>query len=338
MQAACHLGRQIVSALERQSVTVTGTDAAAVVLPHLARRLSPCTPSGLMSPRRPVTLLQIHPHVPGPDLQAPEPTHLTSYAGLAPVTRRSSSSIRGEHVSHGGIKGLKYGLPPPLPSCTPPPSAEPTTTANATKAGRLGPGRPLPGPPPLDTPHRGTPNRRYIGDIPPLSGRYPSYLPLADGRSLYLATVIDCYSRRLIGWALRDHMRTPLVIEALQQAAVTRGSLKGAVFHTDHGSVYTSKAFATEYKKLDVTQSMGAIGSSTDNALAESMGATLKREILMDARSWDDELTCRRQTFRWLNRARHHAPPLLLRPPTPIHLRETDLDYHVSSSTPQKGL
>ena len=153
------------------------------------------------------------------------------------------------------------------------------------------------------------PNRRYVGDI--------TYLPLADGTSLYLATVIDCFSRRLVGWALRDHMRTPLVIEALQQAAVTRGSLKGAVFHTDHGSVYTSKAFATECKKLGVTQSMGAIGSSADNALAESFNATLKREVLMDARSWDDELTCRRQTFRWLNRyntvRRHsycgHLPP-----------------------------
>lgn len=126
-------------------------------------------------------------------------------------------------------------------------------------------------------------------------------------------------------------MRTPLVIEALQQAAVTRGSLKGAVFHTDHGSVYTSKAFAAECKKLGVTQSMGAIGSSADNALAESMGATLKREVLMDARPWDDELTCRRQTFRRLNRARHRAPPLLLRPPTPNHLRETDLNYYAGN-------
>ena len=93
-------------------------------------------------------------------------------------------------------------------------------------------------------------------------------------------------------------MRTPLVIEALQQAAVTRGSLKGAVFHTDHGSIYTSKAFATECKELGVTQSMGAIGSSADNALAESFNATLKREVLMDASSWGAELTCRSQTFR----------------------------------------
>jgi hypothetical protein len=73
------------------------------------------------------------------------------------------------------------------------------------------------------------PNQRYVGDI--------TYLPIADGNNLYLATVIDCYSRRLAGWALADHLRTELVEDALQAAAATRGSLAGAVFHSDHGSV-----------------------------------------------------------------------------------------------------
>lgn len=108
-----------------------------------------------------------------------------------------------------------------------------------------------------------------------------------------------------------------MVIEALQQAAATRGSLKGAVLHTDHGSVCTSKALATECGKPGVPQSVGAVGSSADNALAESFSATLKREVLMDARSRDDETTCRRRTFRRLNRyntvRRHsycgHLPP-----------------------------
>ncbi len=77
------------------------------------------------------------------------------------------------------------------------------------------------------------PNQRYVGDI--------TYLPIADGSNLYLATVIDCYSRRLAGWAIADHMRTELVQDALKAAAATRGSLDGAVFHSDHGSVYTSK-------------------------------------------------------------------------------------------------
>jgi len=73
------------------------------------------------------------------------------------------------------------------------------------------------------------PNRRYVGDI--------TYLPLADGQNLYLATVLDCYSRRLVGWAIADHMRTELVEDALTAAAATRGGsdgLAGAIFHSDH--------------------------------------------------------------------------------------------------------
>lgn len=145
------------------------------------------------------------------------------------------------------------------------------------------------------------PNQRYVGDI--------TYLPLADGSNLYLATVIDCYSRRLAGWAVADHMRTELVEDALKAAAAARGSLAGAIFHSDHGSVYTSKDYASLCARLGVTQSMGAVGSSADNALAESFNATVKREVLQDAACWSDETNCRRQVFRWLvrynNRRRH---------------------------------
>ncbi len=116
------------------------------------------------------------------------------------------------------------------------------------------------------------PNQRYVGDI--------TYLPIADGSNLYLATVIDCCSRRLAGWAIADHMRTELVEDALKAAAATRGSLDGAVFHSDHGSVYTSKIYARLSSDLGVTQSMGAVGTSADNSLAESFNATLKREVL----------------------------------------------------------
>jgi transposase InsO family protein len=146
------------------------------------------------------------------------------------------------------------------------------------------------------------PGQRYVGDI--------TYLPLADGSNLYLATVIDCYSRRLVGWAVADHMRTSLVEDALNAAAATRGSLAGAIFHSDHGSVYTSKDYAKLCTKLAVTQSRGAVGTSADNALAESFNATLKREVLQDAACWPDEATCRRQVFRWLvryNTRRRHS-------------------------------
>jgi transposase InsO family protein len=146
------------------------------------------------------------------------------------------------------------------------------------------------------------PNLKYVGDI--------TYLPLADGNNLYLATVIDCYSRRLAGWAVADHMRTELVTDALKAAQATRGSLTGAVFHSDHGSVYTSKDYARLCSQLGVTQSMGAVGTSADNSLAESFNATLKREVLQDHNTWPDETTCRRQVFRWLiryNTRRRHS-------------------------------
>lgn len=141
------------------------------------------------------------------------------------------------------------------------------------------------------------PNRRYVGDI--------TYLPIAEGSNasnLYLATVIDCFSRRLAGWAIADHMRTELVIDALTAAAATRGSLVGAVFHSDHGAQYTSKDFAQHCQRLGVTQSMGAVGTSADNALAESFNAALKRETLQGAHAWPDEATCRRAVFAWVNR------------------------------------
>lgn len=146
------------------------------------------------------------------------------------------------------------------------------------------------------------PNQRYVGDI--------TYLPLADGSNLYLATVIDCHSRRLAGWQVADHMRTSLVEDALNAAHATRGTLNGAVFHSDRGSVYTSHDYARLCDRLGVTQSMGTVGTSADNALAESFNATLKREVLQDAACWPDAATCRREVFRWLvryNTRRRHS-------------------------------
>nr|WP_156119406.1 IS3 family transposase [Corynebacterium humireducens] len=138
------------------------------------------------------------------------------------------------------------------------------------------------------------PNRVYVGDI--------TYLPIADGSNMYLATVIDCYSRRLVGFAIADHMRTSLVQDALVMAKGQRGSLKDAVFHSDHGSVYTSHAFQDTCGELGIRQSMGAIGASADNALAESFNAALKREVLQDAKTFTNQLQCRRDVFRWCTR------------------------------------
>ncbi|SBS79416.1 Integrase, catalytic region [uncultured Mycobacterium sp.] len=166
-------------------------------------------------------------------------------------------------------------------------------------------------------------NTRYVGDI--------TYLPLATGSNLYLATVIDCCSRRVTGWAIAEHMRTELVADALKAADALRGGLAGAIFHADHGSQYTSKDFAYLCNELGVTQSMGAVGTSADNALAESFNAALKREVLQDRSSWADETTCRREVFRWLARYNtkrrhshcgHSSPATYERTRTPATLPE----------------
>ena len=138
------------------------------------------------------------------------------------------------------------------------------------------------------------PNTRYVGDI--------TYLPCGDNEFLYLATVIDCFSRRLVGWSIAEHMRTELVENALEAAARTRGGLAGAVFHADRGSQYTSKGFAMICADLGVAQSMGAVGTSADNALAESFNATLKRETLQGAARWESPRAARLAVFRWITR------------------------------------
>ena len=141
----------------------------------------------------------------------------------------------------------------------------------------------------------GESGRRYVGDI--------TYLPIMDGTNLYLATCIDLGSRKLAGWSMADHMRTELVTDALTAAWRERGgNLREAVFHSDHGSVYTSKAYGQLCKRFGVQQSMGGVGSSADNALAESFNAALKRELLEGRPAFADQVSAYRAVFRWANR------------------------------------
>ncbi|MET8966111.1 integrase core domain-containing protein [Streptomyces sp. NPDC004074] len=93
-----------------------------------------------------------------------------------------------------------------------------------------------------------------------------------------------------------------IVIDALAAAERTRGSLAGAVMHTDHGAQYTSRAFADACRQAGIRQSMSAIGSSVDNALAESFNATFKRETLQGRKTWSSEREAHLDTFRWLHR------------------------------------
>ncbi|MFD9053383.1 IS3 family transposase [Streptomyces zaomyceticus] len=138
------------------------------------------------------------------------------------------------------------------------------------------------------------PNTKYVGDI--------TYLPIDGGKFCYLATVIDLSSRRLAGWAIADHMRADLVTDALAAAIRTRGSRAGSIMHTDHGAQYTSRSFAETCRSAGVRRSKSAIGSSADNALAESFNATFKRETLQGRKSWPTEREARLDAFRWLHR------------------------------------
>ncbi len=138
------------------------------------------------------------------------------------------------------------------------------------------------------------PGRTYMGDI--------TYLPLADGEFLYLASVLDCFSRKVVGWSIAEHMRTGPVADALRTAARARGSTDGSVFHRDHGAQYGSRAFADLCSQLGVTRSMGAVGSSADNAACESFHASLKRETLPGAHDHGTSVTCRRTVFARLTR------------------------------------
>ncbi len=166
------------------------------------------------------------------------------------------------------------------------------------------------------------PGRKYMGDI--------TYLPLAGGEFLYLATVLDCFSRKVVGWSIADHMRTSLVADALRMAAQIRRGLDGAVFHTDHGAQYGSRAFADPCSGLGVTRSMGAVGSSADNAACESFHASLKRETLQGARDYGDPATCRRTVFAWL--ARYNTRR---RPSTNGHLSPNEYErrHHTAKLT-----
>jgi transposase InsO family protein len=143
-------------------------------------------------------------------------------------------------------------------------------------------------------------DQRWCGDI--------TYLRVAD-RFLYLATVLDLHSRRLVGWSLAEHARAELAADALEAAVATRGgTVAGVVFHTDHGSQYSSAAFAELCDHHGVVQSMGRIGDSLDNAVAESFFATLKREL---RGRWASVEQARLAVFSWIafynHRRRHSA-------------------------------
>jgi putative transposase len=143
------------------------------------------------------------------------------------------------------------------------------------------------------------PNRLWVADI--------TYVPTWAG-FLFLAVVLDAFSRRIVGWAMAEHLRTELVLSALNMALGQRRA-QGVVHHSDHGTQYTSIAFGLRCKEAGVRPSMGSIGDAYDNALCESFFATLDRELL-SRRRLQTKAEARMALFEfiegWYNPIRRH--------------------------------
>jgi putative transposase len=139
------------------------------------------------------------------------------------------------------------------------------------------------------------PGRKFVGDI--------TYIHTWQG-FIYLATVIDCYSKKVVGWSIADHMRTELVADALKNAAVTSAEEANAIFHSDRGSVYTSADYRALVTGLGMRSSMGRTGVCWDNAMAESFFSVLKNERVYRTvyatkkQARRDVIACRARTHR----------------------------------------
>jgi putative transposase len=144
------------------------------------------------------------------------------------------------------------------------------------------------------------PNQLWVADM--------TYVPTWAG-FIFLAIVLDVWSRRVVGWAIGEQMTTDLVLEALNMA-LQRCRPKDVIHHSDQGSQYTSIAFGERCQKMGVRPSMGTVGDAYDNALAESFFASLECELI-DRRSWQTKTEARLALFTyiegWYNPRRRHS-------------------------------
>jgi putative transposase len=151
-------------------------------------------------------------------------------------------------------------------------------------------------------------NRLWCADI--------TYIRTWDGW-LYLASVMDCYSRRIVGWAIADHLRAELVVDALEMAVARRRPDAGLIHHSDQGSQYTSLVFTRRCRSVGIDVSMGSRGDCFDNAVLESFHATIKKDLI-HRRSWPTQAEARTAIFNYIeafyNRRRRHSTLGMLSP------------------------
>lgn len=146
------------------------------------------------------------------------------------------------------------------------------------------------------------PDRLWIADI--------TYLPTEQDGFLYLAVILDVFSRRVVGWSMHNHLRTELVLAALEMAVGKRRPDAGLIHHSDHGCQYTSMRFGERCAAAGIRPAMGTVGDCFDNAMVESFFATLECELLAQHR-FRTHNEARAAVFEWIeafyNRQRRHS-------------------------------
>ena len=151
-------------------------------------------------------------------------------------------------------------------------------------------------------------NRLWCADI--------TYIRTWEGR-LYLASVMDCYSRRIVGWAMADHLHADLVVDALEMAVARRHPGRGVIHHSDQGGQYVSLLFTRRCRGVGIEISMGSRGDCFDNAVLESFHASLKKDLI-HRRSWPTKTEVRTAVFDYIeafyNRRRRHSTLGMLSP------------------------
>jgi transposase InsO family protein len=150
--------------------------------------------------------------------------------------------------------------------------------------------------------HADRPDERWVGDI--------TYLPTDEGW-LYLAALLDLHSRKVVGWAMADHLRAELALDALAMALTERRPPPGQLtHHTDRGCQYTASAYQAALEEAGIACSMSRSGNCYDNAVAESFFGTLKAELLLGD-GWATRAEARLAVFEWIavfyNRQRRHS-------------------------------
>ena len=118
---------------------------------------------------------------------------------------------------------------------------------------------------------------------------------------VYLAVVLDAWSRRIVGWSIADHMRADVVVDAITMATWRRQPPAGqTIAHSDHGSQYTSWAFGQRLRAAGILGSMGTIGDAFDNAMAESFFSTIQRELFNTRTTWASRDELASAIFEWI--------------------------------------